>query len=81
MVYFLTILILWTSLTCDSTAQFNLLLQVIYPTGNKSRNRKDNISIKLELLDMSYLSTGWKVNVNSNLFIFNILSAEQIFQQ
>ncbi|KAL5757702.1 hypothetical protein ACOSP7_020313 [Xanthoceras sorbifolium] len=43
----------------------------IYPTGDKSRNVKDNISIYLELVDTKSLPAGWEVNVISNFFIFN----------
>ncbi|KAH7565357.1 hypothetical protein JRO89_XS09G0194300 [Xanthoceras sorbifolium] len=45
----------------------------VYPTGDKSRNVKDNISIYLELVDTESLPTGWEVNVISNFFIFNHL--------
>ncbi|KAL5755879.1 hypothetical protein ACOSQ2_020625 [Xanthoceras sorbifolium] len=45
----------------------------IYPTGDKSRNVKDNISIYLELVDTKSLPAGWEVNVISNFFIFNHL--------
>ncbi|KAK1577035.1 hypothetical protein Q3G72_018572 [Acer saccharum] len=45
----------------------------IYPTGNKSRNGKDHISIYLEPLETSSLPAGWEVNVISNFFIFNHL--------
>ncbi|KAK4838396.1 hypothetical protein QYF36_013434 [Acer negundo] len=45
----------------------------IYPTGNKSRNGKDHISIYLEPAETSSLPAGWEVNVILNFFIFNHL--------
>jgi hypothetical protein len=44
---------------------------VLYPTGNKSKNVKDHISLYLVLDESSSLHPGWEIYVNFRLFLFD----------
>jgi hypothetical protein len=44
---------------------------VLYPSGNKSRNVKDHISLYLAKVDASSLPLGWEVHVIFRLFLLD----------
>ncbi|KAG6765688.1 hypothetical protein POTOM_029741 [Populus tomentosa] len=44
---------------------------VLYPSGNKSRNVKDYISLYLAKVDASSLPLGWEVHVIFRLFLLD----------
>ncbi|KAJ4715214.1 Ubiquitin carboxyl-terminal hydrolase 12 [Melia azedarach] len=44
---------------------------VLYPSGNKGKNVKDNISLYLSMADETSLNFGWEVNVVYRLFLFD----------
>lgn len=44
---------------------------VMYPSGNKSKNGKDHISLYLALDESSFLHPGWEIYVNFKLFLFD----------
>uniref|UniRef100_A0A803PE07 MATH domain-containing protein n=2 Tax=Cannabis sativa TaxID=3483 RepID=A0A803PE07_CANSA len=43
----------------------------IYPTGDKSKDGEDHISVYLEIAETSTLPTGWEVNAIFNFFVFD----------
>ncbi|KAF4366719.1 hypothetical protein F8388_020081 [Cannabis sativa] len=43
----------------------------VYPSGDKSIEGKDHISLYLEIVETSSLPTGWEVNAIFNLFLFD----------
>ncbi|KAM6590911.1 hypothetical protein CsatA_013516 [Cannabis sativa] len=56
----------------------------VYPSGDKSIEGKDHISLYLEIVETSSLPTGWEVNAIFNLFLFDqirdkFISFEGIF--
>lgn len=44
---------------------------VMYPSGNKSKNVKDHISLYLALEESSSLHPGWEIYVNFKLFLYD----------
>lgn len=43
----------------------------MYPSGNKSKNVKDHISLYLALEESSSLHPGWEIYVNFKLFLYD----------
>ena len=43
----------------------------IYPTGYKTEDGQDHISMYLEMVDTSSLPAGWEVNAIINFFIYD----------
>ncbi|PON90911.1 E3 ubiquitin-protein ligase SIN-like [Trema orientale] len=43
----------------------------IYPTGDKTKDGHDHISVYLEIVETSTLPAGWEVNAMFNFFVFD----------